>query len=135
MKQVIIASAMALAATTAVQAAESNMKLSQAECDSMWMQVNPSNAAKVPESAVQQYVTDLKSLNPDGDGTIEMAEWTKGCSTGLIKSSGSSGASSGTSGTDSSAGTSDRTPEHSTPTPSEQQDSVDGKTSDRTPKE
>ena len=40
-----------------------------------------------------------KAANPDGDATIEKAEFTKACNNGLVKSGASSGASSGEAGT------------------------------------
>ena len=44
-------------------------------------------------------MTNFKAANPDGDTTIEKAEFSKACASGLVKSGGSSGASSGEAGT------------------------------------
>ncbi len=44
-------------------------------------------------------MTDFKAANPDGDTTIEKAEFSKACDNGLVKSGASSGASSGEAGT------------------------------------
>lgn len=107
MKQLIIASALALVSATAVAAqstekAPGAMKLSQAECDSLWTQANPSNAATISQAQAQPFVTDFKKANPDGDGTLDKAEFSKACGMGLVKSSGSTGASSGSGGSSSS---------------------------------
>lgn len=109
MKHLIIASALALVSATAVNAqspkpADAATKLSQAECESLWGQANPSNAATISQSQAQPYVTDFKAANPDGDGTLDKNEFSKACSMGLVKGSASTGASSGSSG---SAGSSD----------------------------
>lgn len=113
MKHVMIASALALISATAVNAQSTAkpggaMKLSQAECDTLWGQANPGNAATISQSQAQPYVTDFKRANPDNDGSLDKAEFTKACGMGLVKSGGSSsGTSSGSSGAgDSSSGSS-----------------------------
>jgi hypothetical protein len=60
-------------------------KLSQADCDALWMKANPANAATITESAAQQYVTDFAAANPDKDGTLDKMEFTKACEGGLVK--------------------------------------------------
>ena len=59
-------------------------KLSQADCDAVWMKANPANAATITESAAQQYVTDVAAANPDKDGTLDKMEFTKACEGGLV---------------------------------------------------
>lgn len=128
MKTRIIVSALVMTAATAAYAATDGKKLSQAECDALWMQANPTKADKIPESAASAYITDMKAVNPDGDGTVEQDEFNKACSDGMIKSTAAAA------GTDKSGGeTSDRTPEAKTETPLPQKDTVKGETSDRTP--
>ena len=134
MKQLIVATAVALAAASGVHAQTAGVKLSEAACESLWMQANPANAANISESQAQAYISDVKLVNPDGDGTIEKNEFSNACKQGLIKSAASTGASAGTAGKDVPKETSDRTPEAKSDTPLSQKDAVDGKTSDRTPK-
>ena len=125
----------ALALTIAAPAiAETGKMLNDAECDTLWKKANPQMADKVPESAMTEYLTDVKAVNPDGDGTIEIAEFKKACAGGMIKSAAGTGPASGTAPKKVEPGeTSDRTPEAKTETPAEQKDSVGGSTSDRTP--
>lgn len=92
----------AIALMTATGALAAGQKLSQAECDALWMQANPSNAATIDETQAKGYVTDFKAANPDNDGTIDKAEFTKACNNGLVSGSASSGAGSGASGAGSS---------------------------------
>lgn len=92
----------AIALMTATGALAAGQKLSQAECDALWMQANPSNAATIDETQAKGYVTDFKAANPDNDGTIDKAEFTKACNKGLVSGSASSGAGSGASGAGSS---------------------------------
>lgn len=109
-KHFIAASAIAiLAATTAyagdpaAKAAGSGQKLTQAECDSLWMQANPSGGATISEAQAKGFVTDFKAANPDNDGTIDKAEFAKACGNGLVSGSASSGAGAGTTGAGSSS--------------------------------
>lgn len=73
-------------------------KLSQAECDSLWMQANPSNAATITEAQAKQFVSDFKAANPDNDGTLDKAEFSKACGAGLVRGSASSGSGAGDTG-------------------------------------
>jgi hypothetical protein len=75
-------------------------KLSQAECDSVWKQANPSNAKTITEAQAAQYVSDVKAANADNDGTLDRAEFSAACGKGLVKSS-SAGTGSSSSGTSS----------------------------------
>jgi hypothetical protein len=70
------------------------MKISQAECGSLWSQASPSGNP-ITESEAAAYLTDFKAANPDGDTTIEKDEFAKACDSGLVKSTASSGASTG----------------------------------------
>lgn len=89
---------LALAIVTASGAIAAGQKLSQAECDALWMQANPTNAATINEAQAKGFVTDFKAANPDKDGTLDKAEFAKACKMGLVSGSASSGSSSGASG-------------------------------------
>ncbi len=94
----ILAGAALIVSTAGIQAATAAMKLSQAECDTLWNQANPSKGATISMSQAQPYVSNFKSVDIDNDGSISQVEFRKGCNNGLVKSSSSSGSSSGTSG-------------------------------------
>lgn len=142
MKQILIAATFSLAAasgayaeptTTGAAPAAGGVKLSQTDCDALWMKANPSKAEKITEAEAQAYLSDVKAANPDGDGTIEKGEFSNACSQGMIQSSASTGASTGAARQNAPAETSDRSPDKASPTPDEQKDSDKGDTSDRTP--
>ncbi len=118
-----LAAAFAVAAAGSAQAA-----MTQQECDAAWKQANPQNLEKLPEASAAAYITDMKAVNPDGDGTIEAKEFTDACSKGLVKMAAAAGGKAPAAGE-----TSDRTPEKATDTPADQKDTSGGDTSDRTP--
>ena len=93
MKVILLAAA--IAASTAFGAYAAGTQLSQAECDSIWKQANPSAAATINQSQAQPYVTDFKSADPDNDGSLDQNEFNTACQKGLVKSASSSGAASG----------------------------------------
>lgn len=82
----------------AADPSSSSMKLSNAECSTLWNQANPSKGPTLSQSQAQPYVTDFKSVDTDNDGTISQTEFMTGCSNGYVKGSASSGSSSGSSG-------------------------------------
>lgn len=82
----------------AAEPSRSSMKLSEAQCSTLWNQANPSQSKTLSQSQAQPYVTDFKSIDTDSDGTISQNEFMAGCSGGHVKGSASSGTSSGSSG-------------------------------------
>ena len=92
-----LAAASALAAHAQTEQSAGEMKLSQAECESLWSQLSP-DGAPISEAQAGTHVTDFKAANPDGDSTLEKAEFSKACDDGLVKSSAASGAGAGESG-------------------------------------
>jgi hypothetical protein len=101
MKRIVLAGILAAGASLGAYAqtdpAPGTMKLSAAECASLWNQASP-DGGPITESQAAAYVTDFKAANPDGDTTLEKAEFSKACDSGLVKSGASSGASSGEGG-------------------------------------
>lgn len=77
------------------------MKLSAAQCSTLWEKVNTSGAATIDASQAQGYVTNFKAADPDNDGTLSKTEFQAACAKGLVQDSASSGAASGTEGSDS----------------------------------
>ena len=63
----------------------SGAKLTQADCDAVWMKANPSNAATITETEAQQYVTDVAAANPDKDGTRTRRSSPRLAKGGLVK--------------------------------------------------
>ena len=100
MKRVLLAGLLSSAAAFGAFAAEpGTMKLSAAECASLWNQASP-DGGPITQQQAAGFVTDFKAANPDGDTTIEKAEFTKACNSGLVKSGASSGAGTGEGGTE-----------------------------------
>jgi hypothetical protein len=105
MKRILLVGLMCAGASVSAYAqaepgAEKMMKLSEAECTSLWNQASP-DGGPISEQQASAYVTDFKAANPDGDTTLEKAEFTKACDSGLVKSSASTGAGSGEMGSES----------------------------------
>jgi hypothetical protein len=94
----ILAAGTSIGAYAQTDPGQSTMKLSAAECASLWNQASP-DGGPITQSQAAAYVTDFKAANPDGDTTLEKAEFSKACANGLVKSGASSGASSGEAGT------------------------------------
>ena len=93
MKAILLAGA--FAASTAFGAYAAGTQLSQAECDSLWNQANPSGAASITQAQAQPYVTNFKAANPDGDNSLDRNEFSAACKSGLVKGTSSTGAGTG----------------------------------------
>jgi hypothetical protein len=93
MKMILLAGA--FAASTALSAHAAGTQLSQAECESLWNQANPSGAASITQAQAQPYVTDFRAANPDGDSSLDKNEFSAACKSGLVKGASSSGAAPG----------------------------------------
>ena len=77
MKVILLAGA--FAASTAFDAYAAGTQLSQAECDSLWNQANPSGATSITQAQAQPYVTNFKAANPDGDNSLDRNEFSAAC--------------------------------------------------------
>jgi hypothetical protein len=93
MKVILLAGA--IVTSTASGAYAAGTQLSQAECDTLWNQANPSGAKSITQAQAQSYVTDFKAANPDGDSSLDQKEFSAACKSGLVKGTGSSGAAAG----------------------------------------
>ena len=97
MKVILLAGA--IAASTAFGAYAAGAQLSQAECDTLWSQANPSGAPTITQAQAQPYVTNFKAADANGDSSLDQSEFSAACKSGLVKSSASSGAATGETGT------------------------------------
>jgi hypothetical protein len=104
MKTILIATVATVAlslgaahAQNAPAAKPGSMQLSQSECTALWQQAGGGTAG-LTEAQAKPYVQEFKSVNPDGDTSIDQTEWMAACNKGLVHSSSNSGASTGTSG-------------------------------------
>src|SRR5690606_14076965 len=88
-----------------------DMKMTQAQCSTLWMQALAGSSGNLSEEKAKLYVNNFKTADKDGDKQLSEAEWTDACRQGGIQSS-SDGAGDGTSGSDK---TSDRTPGDASP--------------------
>ncbi len=77
------------------------IKLSAAQCSSLWDKANASGAATNDASQARAYVTNFKAADSDSDGTLTKTEFQAACAKGLVQDSSSSGAAPGTEGSDS----------------------------------
>lgn len=84
----------------AVAAESGAVKLSAAQCSTLWDKINASGAATIGASQAQGYVTNFKAADMDSDGTLTKTEFQAACAKGLAQDSASSGAAAGTEGSD-----------------------------------
>lgn len=83
-----------------------DMKMTQAQCGTLWTQALAGSSGNLSKEKANHYVNDFKKADKDGDKRLSEAEWTDACRQGGIQSS-VDGAGDGMSGSDK---TSDRTP-------------------------
>jgi hypothetical protein len=72
------------------------MKMSQAECQSLWSRLDASKSGNVAEAQAKQYVTDFKAVDANKDGKLSQAEFQAGCDKGQVHSTATTGPASGT---------------------------------------
>jgi hypothetical protein len=90
----MIAPAMAQT-TTAPAPGGTMMKLSQAECTSLWNKLDTSKSGSVAQTAAQPYVNDFKAADANNDGKLSQAEFTAACNKGLVHDTASTGTGTG----------------------------------------
>ena len=86
----------AMAQTTT--APKGAMKITQAECQSLWNRLDAAKSGSVAQAASQAHVTDFKSVDTNSDGKLTQAEFQAGCDKGLVQGTASTGSGAGTNG-------------------------------------
>ena len=79
-------------------APKTQMKISQAECTSLWNTLDSSKAGSVGEAQARSHVADFKSVDTNKDGKLSRAEFQAGCDRGQVHGSASTGSGTGTGG-------------------------------------
>jgi hypothetical protein len=74
------------------------IKLTQAQCTSLWSKIDSSRSGSVTQAAARPYVTDFKAIDSNSDGKLSRAEFMAGCNKGLVHDSASTGSGTGTMG-------------------------------------
>lgn len=103
MKKLCTASIAALLVTSgttllAQSAAAANVKLSKAECESIWSRADAAGSGSLTSAQAQSYVSDFSKVDANADGKLTGAEFLSGCQKGFVHDSASTGASEGAAG-------------------------------------
>jgi hypothetical protein len=90
---------LAFAQTSAPKApAAPALKMTQAECQSLWNRLDAGKAGSVGEAQASAHVTDFKAIDANSDGKLSQAEFQAGCAKGQVHSSATTGPGSGSGG-------------------------------------
>jgi hypothetical protein len=85
----------AMAQTTTAPAPSGAIKLSQAQCTSIWSKLDAGKSGSVAQAAAQPYVADFKAVDANNDGKLSQAEFTSACDKGMVHDTASTGTGSG----------------------------------------
>jgi hypothetical protein len=93
--------------TTGQQSGTSGtMKMTQAECESMWNRADSARSGSLSQSQAQSYVTNFSAVDTNSDSNLSRSEFLAGCDKGLVQSSASTGTGTGSAGTGTGSGSS-----------------------------
>ena len=82
--------------TTAQQSGVGTVKMTQAECESMWNRADSARAGSLSQTQAQSHVTNFSAVDSNSDGNVSQAEFLAACDKGLVHSSASMGSGAGT---------------------------------------
>src|SRR5262245_59969564 len=74
------------------------IKMTQAECQSLWSRLDTAKSGSITEAQARPYVTDFKAVDANNDGKLSQSEFQAGCVKGQVHGSATTGPGSGTSG-------------------------------------
>jgi hypothetical protein len=89
----MLAAGSAMAQTTT--APKTLMKITQAECTSLWNTLDASKAGSVSEAQARSHVANFQSVDTNKDGKLSRAEFQAGCDKGQVHGSASTGTGTG----------------------------------------
>lgn len=72
------------------------MKLSQAECQSLWNRLDATKSGSITAEQARPNVTDFKAVDANNDGKLSQTEFQAGCNRGQVHGSATTGPGSGT---------------------------------------
>jgi EF hand len=71
------------------------MKLSQAECLSLWNRLDTAKSGSITAAQARPHVTDFKAVDANNDGKLSETEFRTGCERGQVHASATTGPGSG----------------------------------------
>lgn len=86
---------------------ETEMKLSQAECQTIWNRADAAGSGSLSAADADAYVSNFSAADTDGDGSLSNTEFMAACDQGLVQDSSATGAGEGAGGADSPPASSD----------------------------
>jgi hypothetical protein len=92
----LLAGSLAFAQTSAPKAPGAPaMKITQAECSSLWNRLDAAKSGSVSEAQARAHVTDFKAIDANSDGKLSQTEFQAGCDKGQVRSSATTGPGAG----------------------------------------
>lgn len=88
------------ATVLAQSAVAANVKLSKAQCESLWSRADAAGSGSLSSAQAQSYVSDFSKVDANADGQLSGAEFLSGCQKGFVHDSASTGASEGAAGSE-----------------------------------
>jgi hypothetical protein len=94
----VVLGAAAYAQAPAPKPGAAPMKMTQAECTSLWNRLDAAKSGNVSEAQAGPYVTDFKAVDANKDGKLTQAEFQAGCDKGQVHGTATTGPGNGTPG-------------------------------------
>jgi hypothetical protein len=95
----VVLGGLAYAQTTpAPKPGEGAMKLSQAECQSIWNKLDAAKSGSISEAQAQPHVSDFDAVDTNNDGKLSQTEFQAGCDRGQVRASAATGPGTGAPG-------------------------------------
>lgn len=108
---VMAASAFADTNSTTGANSPADMKLTKAQCDTLWGQASAGSTGDVAMDKAQPFTKDFKKVDTNSDGKLSAAEFQTGCTNGLVQmSQANTPSQQPATGTQPAGKTSDRSP-------------------------
>lgn len=92
----------------AAAATPSDMKMTPAQCNTLWSEALAGSAGELSMALAKPYVHDFQKADANSNKTLSQGEWTDACKAGGVRSAALNGASNGANASPDK--TSDRTP-------------------------
>ena len=88
---VLAGSALAFAQTSSGSSGTTSttgeMKMTQAQCESLWNRADSSQTGSLTQAQAQAYVTDFKAANTSNSGRLTKSEFMTACGKGMVHNS------------------------------------------------
>lgn len=84
--------------TSAFAQQQQGQQMSDAQCQSVWQQINPTGAGEATQATAGRYLQDFSAADADNNDQLSQSEFMDACQQGMVSATAATGTGAGATG-------------------------------------